>query len=507
MGLKQDLGLTRGQADETFDKIWNNHGFSKVSKGDVVRTAPIQSLYEGKSDRQKEQIKNYKGMVRHSLGAQAEANSSGKTYEKALESVQKNAAGEPQEKIMDAGEVEGPTPLVFDPEILSILKETSPLLEIVPQEGQEGYKAVYNRIDSREPAIGHVTEGQSLQLLSQANDVNLDKNEVDMAIYVDVAEISDFSQAASEHYMNVEETTLAQRIQEHAVDKARKMLYAAPQIDGYADSSATNEDPNDGSLYDGEVYDGMVDYFERAGNQVDKTGFSGTVVEDVKAEIADLEDEVSVMKPNLVAYTSNSLEDYMSNEVDERARHDSSDTEINFGLQNIRINGTPVVGGHQVERHDYDTLVQSTSTGSDTITVRGDLTATGGDGDRFVSSGDDFELVTAGGSTETLTVDTITTSTVTDAQGNQQTESTVAVTQDLTSDRSGETASFQVRGDRGDVFIFSTRSMRFRALAPLSTVPLAKEGLSENVAMYEFGALVSKAEGAFGKHLSAYPQV
>jgi len=507
MGLKQDLGLTRGQADETFDKIWNNHGFSKVSKGDVVRTAPIQSLYEGKSERQKEQIKNYKGMVRHSLGAQAEASGTGKSYDKALEQVQKNAHGEPREKLMDAGEVEGPTPLVFDPEILSILKETSPLLEIVPQEGQEGYKAVYNRIDDRDPAIGHVTEGQSLQLLSQANDINLDNNEVDMAIYVDVAEISDFSQAASEHYMNVEETTLAQRIQEHAVDKAKKMLYGTPQVDGYADDSANNEDENDGSLYDGQVYEGMVEYFETRGNQEDKSGFSGTVVEDVKAEIADLEDEVSVMRQNLVVYTSNSMEDYMSNEVDERARHDSNDTEINFGLQNIRINGVPVVGGHQVKRHDYDTLVQSTDQANDEIVVRGDLTATGGDGDRFVESGDTFELVDINGNTETVTVDTISTSTVTDSNGDQQTESTVAVTEDLTSDRSGETASFQIRGDRGDVFIFSTRSFRFRALAPLSTVPLAKEGLSENVAMYEFGALISKAEGSFGKHLQAYPQV
>lgn len=497
MGLKQDLGLTRGQADDTFDKIWENHGFSRVAKGDVVRTAPIQSLYEGKSEKQKEQIKNYKGMVRHKLGAQAKANKSGQSYEKALEDVTKNAAGEPQEKIMDATEVEGPTPLVFDPEILSILKETSPLLELVPQEGQEGYKAVYNRIDSRDPAIGHVSESNSLQLLSQANDINFDKNEVDMTIYVDVAEISDFSQAAAEHYMNVEETTLAQRIQEHAVDKAKKMLYATPQVDGYAD-----DDAEDGSLYDNEVYEGMVQYFENAGNQLDKSGFSGTVVEDVKAEIADLQDEVPVMTQNLVAYTSHALNDYMENEVDERARHDSSDTEINFGLQNIRIDGVPVVPGHQVQAHSYTTAVQSVSTGDDEVTVKGDLTETGGDGDALVTTG--TTEATISGSTGNDGTYTITA--VSYSAGSNETTVTFE-SGDIGDSTADGDFSVDLRGDRGDVFLFSTRSFRFRALAPLSTVPLAKEGLSENVAMYEFGALISKAEGAFGKHLSGYPQV
>ena len=506
MGLKQDLGLTRGQADDTFNKIWEEHGFSKVSKGDVVRTAPIQSKYAGDSEQSKEQIKNYKGMVRHKLGAQVTA-SSKEEYEKKVKEISENAAGEPMEKVMDAGEVEGPTPLVFDPEILSILKETSPLLELVPQEGQEGYKAVYNRIDSREAPVGHVSETQSLSLLSEARGINFDKNEVDMTIYTDVAEVSDFSQAAAEHYMNVEETTLAQRVQEHAIDKARKMLYATPSIDGYGDEDANFEDTNDGSLYDSQVYQGMVGYFEDAGNQEDKSGFSGTVVEDVKSEIADLEDQVPVMTQNLVAYTSHALNDYMENEVDDRARHDSQDTEINFGLQNIRIDGVPVVPGHQVGAHNYDTSVQDADTTNDTVTVRGDLTATAPDGDRFVESGDTFTVTESDGTETTLTVDSVSTNTVTKADGSDQTESVITVTEDVTTDFSGDDASFTVRGDRGDVFLFSTRSFRYRALAPLSTVPLAKEGLSENVALFEFGALISKAEGAFGKHLAAYPQV
>lgn len=496
MGLKQDLGLTKAKADDTFEKIWKEHGFSRVAKGDVVKTSPIQSLYDGEDDRSKEQIQKYKGMVRHKLGAQAEASVKGKEYEKVVKEIKEKAAGEPQEKVMDAGEVEGPTPLVFDPEILSILKETSPLLELVPQEGQEGYKAVYNRIDQRKPPIGHVTESTSLDVISEANDINLDKNEVSMDIYVDVAEISDFTQAAAEHYMNVEETTLAQRIAEHAVDKASKMLYGTPRLDGYDDSDA-----QDGGLYDSEVYRGMVEYFEEAGNQVDKSGFSGTVVEDVKAEIADLKDSVNVMRQNLVAYTSHSLNDFMENEVDDRARHDSSDTEIDFGLQNIRIDGVPVVPGHQVQAQEYKTQVQSVSTGSDTVTVKGDLTESGPDGDALVNTGtDEITIDGSTGNDGTYTISSL-------SYSGGSNETTITVSGDITdSTADGTVTTTDLRGNNGDVFIFSTRSFRFRALAPLSTIPLARNGLSENVAMFEFGALVSKAEGAFGKHLSAYPQ-
>jgi hypothetical protein len=59
-------------------------------------------------------------------------------------------------------------------------------------------------------------------------------------------------------------------------------------------------------------------------------------------------------------------------------------------------------------------------------------------------------------------------------------------------------------GDPGDVFIFSTRTARFRSLMPMSMVPLAKNGLAETVALAEFGALVEKSRGNFVRHLQAY---
>lgn len=60
-------------------------------------------------------------------------------------------------------------------------------------------------------------------------------------------------------------------------------------------------------------------------------------------------------------------------------------------------------------------------------------------------------------------------------------------------------------GDPGDVFIVDTgRSLRWRSLAPLSTVPLGRRGLSDEVAMFEYGAPVMRAEGNFSRFLSAY---
>jgi len=39
---------------------------------------------------------------------------------------------------------------------------------------------------------------------------------------------------------------------------------------------------------------------------------------------------------------------------------------------------------------------------------------------------------------------------------------------------------------------------------PMSMVPLAKTGLSDTVALAEFGALIEKSQGNFVRHLQAY---
>ena len=71
-------------------------------------------------------------------------------------------------------------------------------------------------------------------------------------------------------------------------------------------------------------------------------------------------------------------------------------------------------------------------------------------------------------------------------------------------DGSGTEPSEITRGDEGDVFLTTRRATQIRALAPLMTVPLAKNGLSETVALTEFATAVERANGQHTKHLQGY---
>ncbi|WP_395166349.1 hypothetical protein [Natrinema pallidum] len=49
--------------------------------------------------------------------------------------------------------------------------------------------------------------------------------------------------------------------------------------------------------------------------------------------------------------------------------------------------------------------------------------------------------------------------------------------------------------DPGNAFIVDRRAVQFRALAPLFTLPLGRQGLADRVAMAEYGSLVDKSQG------------
>ena len=58
--------------------------------------------------------------------------------------------------------------------------------------------------------------------------------------------------------------------------------------------------------------------------------------------------------------------------------------------------------------------------------------------------------------------------------------------------------------DPGDVFIFDTSTFRRRQLAPASSVPLARRGLSDEAALFEYYNNIDKAHGAHCKFLQGY---
>ena len=47
----------------------------------------------------------------------------------------------------------------------------------------------------------------------------------------------------------------------------------------------------------------------------------------------------------------------------------------------------------------------------------------------------------------------------------------------------------------GDVFLYDERTVQFRALAPMSTIPLGRTGLSDKAALFYYGALIDKSQG------------
>jgi len=69
----------------------------------------------------------------------------------------------------------------------------------------------------------------------------------------------------------------------------------------------------------------------------------------------------------------------------------------------------------------------------------------------------------------------------------------------------GDTPAGNFDPDPGDVFFYDRSTFRHRQLAPLSTVPLGRDGLADKVAMYEFSTNIDKSLGAHTKYLQGYP--
>lgn len=369
-------------------------------------------IYAGEDDLP-EGEKAFRGMVKRSLAAARDPDVQ-------TDAATKEVMAEMEQKgVIDATVAQNSVPLVYDPEVLDLLKVSAPLaMGRLPTEGQEGYKAVYNNITAREAPIGYVSESASANILDQAKDVTMSRGEVDMAIYVDSVSITDFSAQAAAHYVNLEDLALGARLGEYAQLKEQTVLYG---------QSVTPTNAVSGGSADANAFEGLAKIYADAGNTKDKSAYdlaANDLIDDVKAEIkALLQGPNAVNKADLEIWTSWTVHDRMEGELTTLARHGTNDDSVDYGHGNIRINGVEVIPSHNVDEH-----------------------VVGDDG--------------AGGD---VTV-----------------------------------------GSEGDVFIVNTRATRFRQLSPLSTIPLGTRGLADEVALFEYGALIDRADGAFGAHLQAY---
>lgn len=393
----QKIATRKATPSEVMEKTWGQYAASVKRDGGAATTASARNVIKNLEKEEGEQA------LKEKLGGLAR-----KAVTQAEKAGTRN--GDVETKTMDIGEVDSATPLVFDPEIVSILKQNAPILDVIPEEGQEGFSAKFNIVDSRETAYGYISESDAVDLTNNSpNDIQFATKEEDMELYVDKIEISDFTQEAASHYMNVEETTLGERVGLHAQNKAQQIFYGDP-----------SQDTGTGGIGDANGYKGLTKWAEQpsSSNVIDKSGTSENFIKDIKDEVRQMRQDENVNVNNLVIATSHEFFDTLENKADfDNLRTDPSDQSVNVGLNQLQIAGVPVVPTHNVD---------SFSDGSYSA------------------------------------------------------------------------------GDPGDVFIFSTRTTRFRSLMPMSMVPLAKTGLAETVALAEFGALIEKSNGNFVKHLTAY---
>jgi len=133
--------------------------------------------------------------------------------------------------VIDAGITESATPLVFDPDVLQLLKDNAPhAFGRLTRRGQQGFQVAFNNISSREAPAGYGTEADSAQLQDYNREFDFDTVKVDISKYMDAAAVTDFSAEASSHYLTqgLSELSVGARMAEYAQLHEQTVLYGDP---------------------------------------------------------------------------------------------------------------------------------------------------------------------------------------------------------------------------------------------------------------------------------------
>jgi hypothetical protein len=317
---------------------------------------------------------------------------------------------------IDAGNpiLETASPVEVDPQIVQTLRSRAPIRDRITTQAQAGFKARYNIIDARSDPLGMLSETEAVDLSGDTpQDFGLGSEVKDMKRFVDLVEISDFSQRAEDtlDYMDLTDTTLGQRMIEAELFLAREYYYGDPSV-----GSGSRD------VEDGDAFEGMVKLAADASGSfvIDKSGTSSGFLEDIKDELTTTVENTGLTYDAAAIAVSPTMFDALENEANAVVRLTSFDEDIEYGRRSIQIKGVEVFEDPNIR--NYSGLSSST---------------TGG-------------------------------------------------------------------GDNGDVFIYDTRNLQYRELAPMSTVPLGKIGLADRAAMFEYGTLISKSQGEHIRVLQAY---
>lgn len=302
---------------QLYDHFWKSQGFVAGNDG---LTQSIQGAMQDPTVREQ-----YKGFLHRGF----------------------KALLEPEQAKATSTTVASAIPLVFDPDILDIMRTDAPLLARLPMRGYAGNPVRVNPITARDAPVGFVSEAASLTLnLQGGGDFTITPTDYDHKIYADRVDIGDFAERVSaEGPINLRETALGARVSEWAQRKEQAILYGDH-----------TQALNDGSPGDAQAFDGMIAE-TAAANVVDKSAVnlaaSDALLKDIKAEIKSLLQNANVNKGDLEIWTSHTLFDELENELQVRAYLDQNQASANYGFEVIYISGIPVIASHNVDQHTW----------------------------------------------------------------------------------------------------------------------------------------------------------
>jgi hypothetical protein len=302
---------------QLYDHFWKSQGFVAGNDG---LTQSIQGAMQDPTVREQ-----YKGFLKRGF----------------------KALLEPEQAKATSTTVASAIPLVFDPDILDIMRTDAPLLARLPMRGYAGNPVRVNPITARDAPVGFVSEAASLTLnLQDGGNFTITPTDYDHKIYADRVDIGDFAERVSaEGPINLRETALGARVSEWAQRKEQAILYGDH-----------TQALNDGSPGDAQAFDGMIAE-TAAANVVDKSAVnlaaSDALLKDIKAEIKSLLQNANVNKGDLEIWTSHTLFDELENELQVRAYLDQNQASANYGFEVIYISGIPVIASHNVDRHTW----------------------------------------------------------------------------------------------------------------------------------------------------------
>jgi hypothetical protein len=240
---------------------------------------------------------------------------------------------------IDRNVVEEATPIQYDPRIMAVLRSEAPIVGDIPQVGQAGFTASYNVISGRDEPVGFLSENEAIDLSEEKDsDHSLSNDEKDMKIWVDKANISDFTARAESSlgYMDVTQMTMGARVAEHALQKARAIFYGDPS------ANSGNNDAQDSA-----AYEGIAKIASDAGNDVDKSGFSSSsdypILTDLKRELTKAVVDTGLTYNVARIAVGSKFFDEIENELNLSVRKDDFSEATVFGGRALNLkNGVPI---------------------------------------------------------------------------------------------------------------------------------------------------------------------